>query len=508
MTFLAELDRPGSVYLEKFNLKLSGMRTLSTQLLGTMILAVILLTVSALKADEIELPEIGDHSGVTLSPEQERQIGQAFMRRLRRSVTIIEDPEVTTYIRSLGYQLVANSDNPGQAFTFFVVQDPNINAFAAPGGYIGIHSGLLENSQTESELAAVLAHEIAHITQRHLARAFEQRSRLSLPMTAAIVAAIILGAQSPDAGLAGLAAAQAGAAQLQINFTRSNEKEADRVGIQTLVRAGFDPFAMAAFFERLQQASRYYGTRPPEFLSTHPVTSNRIADATARAETLKPNPVKEHLQFYLVRAKLQVLTSDNHEQTVRQFNQALKTGRYRNEAATRYGYALALIETGNYSAARQQISQLIKQDGDNLAYRLALAQVEAAAGRFETAFKIYKEAQSLYPDDYAVVVNYASALLRGNRPQAARDLLKRQIQSGVDTGRIYHLLAQAEGDAGNRAEAHRWLAEHHYYNGQTEMAIRQLQLASKEASGDFYQRSKIEARLRQLQMEVKAEEDL
>ncbi|ADE16532.1 peptidase M48 Ste24p [Nitrosococcus halophilus Nc 4] len=483
------------------------MRKLPVQLLSTVLWAVILLTVPTLKADEIELPEIGDHSGVALSPEQERSIGQAFMRRLRNSVTIIEDPEVATYVQSLGYRLVANSDNPGQGFTFFVIQDPTINAFAAPGGYIGIHSGLIENSQTESELAAVLAHEIAHITQRHLARAFEQRRRLSLPMTAAIVAAIILGTQSPDAGLAGLAAAQAGAAQLQINFTRSNEKEADRVGMQTLVRAGFDPFAMPAFFERLHQVSRYYGTRPPEFLSTHPVTSNRIADAMGRAETLNPHPVKDHLQFHLVRAKLQVLASDNHEQTVRQFKEALENGRYRNEAATRYGYALALVATGDSSEARRQILQLLKKDGDNLAYRLALARVEAAAGRFETAFKVYKEAQALYPNDYAVVVNYANALLQGHRPQTARDLLRRQIQSGVGTGQIYHLMAQAEGDAGNRAEAHRWLAEYHYYNGQTDMAIKQLQLASKAASNDFYERSKIEARLRQLQMEINAEED-
>ncbi|WP_231561835.1 M48 family metalloprotease [Nitrosococcus oceani] len=477
------------------------------QLLSTVLWSVILLTVPILSADEIELPEIGDHSGVAISPEQERSIGQAFMRRLRNSVTIIEDPEITTYIQSLGFRLVANSDNPGQGFTFFVVQDPTINAFAAPGGYIGIHSGLVENSQTESELAAVLAHEIAHVTQRHLARAFEQRSRLSLPMTAALVAALILGIENPNAGLAGLAAVQAGAAQLQINFTRSNEKEADRVGMQTLVRSGFDPFAMPAFFERLQQASRYYGTRPPEFLSTHPVTTNRIADAMGRAQALSPQPVKEHLHFHLARAKLQVLSSDNYEQTVRQFSQALETGRYVNEAATRYGYALALVENGDPRKARQQILKLLEKNGDNRTYRLALARVEEAAGRFETAFEIYENAQKLYPDDYAVVVNYASALLQGHRPQTARDLLRRQVQLGTATGRLYHLLAQAEGDAGNRAESHRWLAEYYYYNGQPERAIKQLQLASKAANDNFYQRSKIEARLRQLQREVDAGEN-
>lgn len=476
------------------------------QLLGTLIGGIALLAIPFLSANEIKLPEIGDHSGVTLSPEQAHDIGQDFMRQLRNSVTIIEDPEITTYIRSLGYQLVANSNSPGQEFTFFIVQDPTINAFAAPGGYIGVHSGLIENAHTESELAAVMAHEIAHITQHHLARSFEQRSRLSLPMTAAIVAAIILGTQNPNAGFAGLAAAQAGAAQLQINFTRSNEKEADRIGMQILVRAGFDPFAMPTFFERLQQASRYYGTQPPEFLSTHPVTTNRIADATGRAAALAtPQPqVRNHFQFYLMRAKLQVLVSDNHEQTAHQFGQALKTGHYLNKTAARYGYALALIESGDPSEARQQILQLLKKDSECLAYRLALAQVETTTGHFETAFKIYKTTLALYPNDYTVVINYANTLLQGHHPQTARDLLRRQIQTGRDTGKIYQLLAQAEGDIGNRAEAHRWLAEYRYYSGQTEMAIKQLELASKAAGNDFYERSKIEARLRQLQREIKA----
>lgn len=470
--------------------------------------SIILLITPTLRAEGIKLPEIGAHSGVIMSLEQERHIGQTFMRRLRNSVTIIEDPEITTYIQSLGYRLVAHSDDPSHDFTFFIIQNPIINAFAAPGGYIGVYSGLIAISQTESELAGVLAHEIAHITQRHLARAFEQRNRLRLPLAAALVAALILGAQNPNIGLAGIAATQAGAAQLQINFTRSNEKEADRVGMQTLAQAGFDPFAMPTFFERLQQASRYSGIRLPEFLRTHPVTTSRIADALGRAESLDPPPVEEHLQFYLMRAKLQVLTSDNHEQTVRQFEQSLKTGRYREEVAIRYGYALALMRAGHSSKARQQILKLLKKDGDDLTFQLAFAQIEAAAGHFEAAFKIYEKIQALYPSNYAVIINYASALLQGNHPQEARDLLKRQVQSGLHTGRAYRLLAQAEGDSGNQAEAHRWLAEYYYYNGQTDRAIKQLQLARKNVGDNFYARSTIEARLRQLQKEAEAEEEL
>jgi predicted Zn-dependent protease len=208
-----------------------------------------------------------------------------------------------------------------------------------------------------------------------------------------------------------------------------------------------------------------------------------------------------------MRAKLQVLTSDNQGQTVHKFNQALETGHYLNEEATRYGYALALIEAGDRGEARRQILQLLKKDGDNLAYQLALAQVETATGRFETAFKIYQKTLTLYPNDYTVVINYANALLQGHQPQTARDLLKRQVQSGRETGRIYRLLGQAEGDIGNRAESHRWLAEYYYYSGQIGMAIKQLELANKAVGSSFYERSKIEARLRQLQIEIRAKKD-
>ncbi|CAH9015296.1 M48 family metalloprotease [Candidatus Nitrosacidococcus sp. I8] len=463
-------------------------------------------------ADEIKLPEMGDHSAVTLSPEQERRIGQQFMQQLRGAVPIVDDPELTTYIQSLGYKLVAQSDNGGQNFTFFIIKNPTINAFAAPGGYIGIHSELILNTQTEGELAAVMAHEIAHITQHHLARSFEHSSRLSLPMTAAILAAIIAGAASgnPDAAMAGLIAAQAGSTQSQINTTRANEKEADRIGMQTLSKSGYDPFAMPSFFERLQQASRYYGLEPPEILSSHPVTRNRIADAVGRAEKLVTNNTRQllvknenDLKFYLMRARLQVLSSEDDSETVKYFNQSLKTGHYLNKEATQYGYALALDNAGNRNEAKRQILALLERDKDNLTYQLAFAEIEESIGQLKTAFDIYKKALDLYPSDYTIVINYTQALLRNNQPHIARDLLRAQMELGQKNGWTYLLLARAEENIGNQAESHRWMAEYYYDYGQIGMAISQLKLASKSIGNDFHEHSKIDARLRELEAEVK-----
>jgi beta-barrel assembly-enhancing protease len=260
-------------------------------------------------ADLADLPSMGDTAGQLISPEQEKQFGESFMRQIRRSGKLVQDPELNDYLQQLGYRLAAASDAPGYGFTFFLVDDPSINAFAGPGGYIGVHTGLLLAARNESELAGVLAHEIAHVTQRHLLRAYEAAQRMSLPTAAALLAAILIGSQDSQAGQAALVGLQAASAQYQINFTRANEHEADRVGIQTLVRSGIDPRGMPDFFERLHQQTRLYGNRLPEFLSTHPVTTSRIAETAARAEAHAGEGRRDSLGFQLARTSLQVESS-------------------------------------------------------------------------------------------------------------------------------------------------------------------------------------------------------
>jgi predicted Zn-dependent protease len=251
-----------------------------------------------------DLPSLGEAAGRIYSPQQDQALGAAFMRELRQSDLILDDVATTSYLQNLGHRLTMHSESPGHGFTFFMVNDERINAFAGPAGHIGVNVGLFLAAESESELAAVLAHEIAHVTQRHLARAFEAADKLSLPTTAAILAAILIGTQDGQAGAAALTAASAASLQHQINFTRANEQEADRVGIQTLADASYDPHGMGRFFERLQKNSKLYGTQPPEFLSTHPVTTNRIAEAETRAASFSKIDVPDDLDFRLLRADL------------------------------------------------------------------------------------------------------------------------------------------------------------------------------------------------------------
>ena len=460
------------------------------------------LPLTSLHALDIALPEMGDSAGALVSPQQEYNIGQSFFWRLQQSVDLIEDPEVNTYLQSLGYRLVANSDSPSLPFTFFMVPDPSVNAFAAPGGFIGMNSGLIMTSQTEDEVASVLAHEIAHITQRHLLRSFEQSKHMSVPMTVAMIAAALLGAADPQIGTAAVMAVQAGGIQAQINFTRTNEREADNLGMLTLVRSGFDAQAMPTFFERLQQSSRFYtSSAVPEFLRTHPVTSSRIADARGRAVTY---PLKrqlgDNLQFYLIREKLRVMAAKDLKQLTRLYVDALDSGNNINNTATRYGYSLALAAQGDYTQARTVLQSLIDQDKDRLSYQLALADLEIAVGRLPAALMIYDNNQKLYPDDQALTLNQVSALLKANFPEKAVPLLQTQRMLGTSSRQLYKLLSQAKAAMGEKSQSHSWLAEYYYSSGRLEQAADQLRIAGDFSKRDEYQLAKISARLREVEM--------
>lgn len=458
----------------------------------------------SIHAGTVDLPSIGDSSGSVVSPEQERRLGEAFMRNVRQRMKVIDDPEINEYLQSLGYQLVANSDDQSRNFTFFIVQEPSINAFAAPGGFIGVHSGLILTTESESELAAVLAHEIAHITQRHMARTYEAAERMTIPMAAALLAAILLGSRDGQLGSAAIAAATAGSTQYQINFTRANEQEADRIGIEMLAQSGFDPRSMPAFFERLQQSARYYGNALPEFLSTHPITVNRIAESTSRADQYPRRQFPSSPNYYLARARLLALTEEDPHKAVAIFQEHLKNGQYRNEDAERYGYALALLAVGKHNEAREQIQKLRKKEPDRIAYRIAAAEIELAAGNTAASRRIYSESLELYPDNYSLTLHYAEALLRTGDAQKAKDILQDLTRNHEPTSEVYRLLARAASEAGFPAESHRSMAEYYYVNGQINAAIDQLSIALRKTN-DFYQASRIEARLQQLKEEASLE---
>lgn len=455
--------------------------------------------------DSLSLPNIGDTAGQLISPEQEKKFGEAFMRQIRNSVTLIDDPELNDYIQALGYRLAAASDSPGYGFTFFLVSDSSINAFAGPGGYIGIHTGLLLAARNESELAGVVAHEIAHVTQRHLLRAYEAAERMSLPTAAAMIAAILIGTQSSDAGQAALMGVQAASAQFQINFTRANEHEADRVGIQSLARAGFDPMGMPGFFERLHQQTRLYGSRLPEFLSTHPVTTNRIAESSARAESYGGSGRKDTLDFQLAQTRLMVATSTRHRELLDDYQRRAKAGTL--SPADRYGYALTLWHTGDHIGARRELTSLHHQDPDRLSFRIKLAQLALEDNDINTAVKLYEETLALYPNNSTATQAYASALIAQGKAGNARKLLRQLINRGENQNpSIYEQLAEAAALDGMQWESHEATAEHYYLNGQTHDAIEQLDLALAGDKLDFYNKARISARLKVFKTEAALED--
>jgi predicted Zn-dependent protease len=474
------------------------------------VLATLLLVCTASGTD-LQLPNIGDPSGQLITPKEERELGEAFMRQLRHSVPLVHDPEIDAYITALGNRLVASSDSPTTNFTFFVVKDPSINAFAGPGGYIGIHSGLFLASETESELAGVMAHEIAHVTQKHLLRAYDAASRMSLPSAAAMLAAILVATQDSEAGMAALASVQAASIQRQINFTRANEKEADSIGMQALSRSGFDPMGMPAFFERLQQTTRYYGDQAPAFLRTHPVTTDRIAEAQARVAQIKEAAGRkltyDSLSFRLTQAKLRVLVADDAKQALTYFEQEL-SAREKPDPAQRYGHALALQSVGRLTESIRILKEMIGADPDRIAYRLALADVELDQGKTQQALSEYTDALKLYPANPMIMGYYVSALLKAGQSEKAKNIAEEILRaSPAPSPQSYYLMAEAAGAAGDKADAYEAIAEYYYLNGQTRTAIQQLDLALRLPDLDHIQTVRIESRLNQFKAEALAEEE-
>ena len=350
----------------------------------------------AVDINKIQLPDMGDSSGTLISPVEEKELGDAFFRSLHAKIKINQDAEIQHYIQSIGQQLVANSDEPSNPFYFFIVLDKQINAFAGPGGYIGINSGLFLLTQAESELASVMAHEVAHVTQRHLYRAFEAASKLSIPTAAATLAAILIGTQSPALGQAALLAIQAGSIQFQIDFTRDNEKEADRVGMQTLANSDYNPRSMPVFFERLQQSTRYYGQGIPEFLRTHPVSASRISDTRGRSNKYPYKQYPDSKGYLLTKAKLRVITASDLKAPLAYFKAREHQGTKDQRAIARYGIGLVHLKSRQYNAAENIFQLLAKQYPEQPQYAYAVAKTAFEALQYQKALKLFKKAVSRF----------------------------------------------------------------------------------------------------------------
>ncbi len=454
-----------------------------------------LLVVSPTLADG--LPDLGDVSQADFSPQMERKLGETIMAQIRRDQSLMNDAELTEYLNNIGYRLVAASPDYRQDFEFFIIKDASLNAFALPGGYIGVHTGLILAAQSESELAAVLGHEIAHVTQRHLARMIDKEKQSMWTSIAAIAVAILASRSNPQMTNAALATAQATSVQNYLNFTRDHEREADRVGLQIMSQAGFDARGAETFFERLQKAGRAYDSNAPDYLRTHPVTSQRIADIQNRLDAIPYKQTVDSFDFHLMRAKLRALEG-TPAQAVAFFEEVLREKKYASEAAQHYGMAAALVRLRAYERADSEILKLRKLAAPHPAIENLAAQVKLAAGKSDAALAIYRNALHEFPNRRPLVYSYAETLLQSRHNNEALKLLSDEVRTYPTDVRLYRLQAQAYAALGKRLLSHQAQAEAYYREGNLPAAIEQLLIAQKTGEGDFYQLSIVEARLRQL----------
>ncbi|HZM44595.1 MAG TPA: M48 family metalloprotease [Burkholderiales bacterium] len=443
------------------------------------------------------LPDLGDVSQATITPLQERRLGENIMREVRADRTYYDEPEVTDYLNQLGQRLAARSLEVRQEFEFFFILDPQINAFALPGGFIGVNTGLVLAAQSESEVAGVMAHEISHVSQRHIARMLSQQKQALVTTIASIAAALLLSRVSSDAAQAAFVFGQAGVAQSQLNFTRDHEREADRVGLQLLGDAGFDPRGMATFFERLQKATRVVESAAPSYLRTHPLPFERIADIQNRIQDLPYRQVPDSIEFQLIRAKLKADTEPPRE-AMAFFEASLAERKFLSEAASHYGLAVSSLRANNLARARSELAAVVKLAPPNAVVETLSCRIARASGGIQQAEACYREAIKAYPRYRALVYDYADALLQARQPGAALQLIESRQQVLSADHKLYQLQARTYAALNRPLAQHRALAEAYARQGNFGAAVEQLQIGLKSGDGDFYQLSGAEARLREL----------
>lgn len=445
-----------------------------------------------------ELPDLGEASQAVFSAQQERRIGESIMNDIRASRELFDDAEATDYLNALGSRLVLQSQDAARSFEFFILRDSTLNAFALPGGFIGVHTGLILSAQSESELASVLAHEIAHVTQRHLARVIAGSQKNTLASLAALAVAILASRSNPQVANAAIATVQATSIQSQLDYTRDHEREADRIGLQTLSQSGFDVRAMADFFERMQKYGRLYENNAPVYLRTHPLTTERIADVQNRVETLPYRQVRDSLDFQLVKARVEAL-QESASQAVRMFESALAEKKFSSEAAQHYGLALALLRSKDYGRAEKELGLARKAAATpHPMFDTLAVQIKSAAGQMGVALESCRSGLKRFPQYRALIYTCAETQLQTPNPNEALGLINNALKTYSGDTRLHQLEAKTYAALGKPLQQHMALAEAYASRGNVIAAIEQLQIGLKHRDSDFYHSSIAEARLRQL----------
>lgn len=452
-----------------------------------------------------ELPDLGDSSQLIISAKEEQAIAKAILREVAVSPEIVQDIEVIDYLKNLGNRLVAYSPNKTQQFNFFVVNESSINAFAMLGGVIGVHTGLILAANSESEVASVLGHEIAHVTQRHLPRMIAQQKNDSIKSILGIALALLVARANPQLSAGTMTAASAMGVQKQLDFTRDNEKEADRVGFQILTDAGFDGRAMVSFFGTLQKGSRFSEGAAPSFLRTHPITTERISDMSNRVKDTRYRQIPDNPDFVYIKSKLRA-TNGTPQSAVDEFEGSIKDKRYMNEAAERYGLATAYMRKNDFVKARQEVEWLkINAKKDALIETLA-CKLEVATNHPVQALNLYLKALNLYPNHRALIYGLAELYLMTNEPEKTIKLINDKLNIYPDDSYFFELLSKAYSKEGKELLQYQAQSEAYYRKFNLPRAIEQMEFAARSKDGNFYQKSIVESRLKQLIFENSLEE--
>ncbi|MBD9642137.1 MULTISPECIES: beta-barrel assembly-enhancing protease [Pantoea] len=469
---------------------------LKKSVLAALIPTLLLTPALSARADVSDtLPDMGTTAGSTLSINQELQMGDFYVRQLRASAPLINDPLLNQYINELGQRLVAHANSVRTPFHFFLIQNDELNAFAFFGGNVVLHSSLFRYTDNESQLASVMAHEISHVTQRHLARAMEEQRR-NAPLTwVGALGSILLAMASPQAGMAALTGTLAGAQQGIISFTQGNEQEADRIGIQVLQRAGFDPQAMPTFLQKLADQSRF-SSKPPEILLTHPLPDSRLADARNRANQMRPVVVQSSQDFYMAKVRSLGMYATGRNQLTDDLLNEYAKGNVREQQAAQYGKAIQFLQAKSFDSAKRVIAPLLAKQPDNVWFLDIMTDIDIGLNQPQQAIAMLSSAKGSSSNP-VLQLNLANAYVEAKQPANASRILNRYTFAHPDDVNAFDLLAQASAAQGLRDEELSARAEGLALNGQLDQAISTLSSASAQVPLGSLKQARYDARIDQ-----------
>lgn len=446
-----------------------------------------------------QLPDLGSQAANFLSERDAELLGRSFIRSSRRQQPYVSDPELVDYINRLGNRLLEVSEDADKEYAFYLIDNNVINAFAVPGGHIALHTAILTKSETESELASVIAHEISHVSQHHIARKLETSRYDSWIALGALLAAAAAG--GADAAQAAFGVANASIIDRQLNYSRSFEAEADALGIRLLSRAGFAPVAMSRFFKRLLEESRINESHAPEFLRSHPLTINRIAESASRAEAYPKTAEPDQTEFLLMQAKAIASYAPDKKVAINHFRDKIEKGD--DSLATRYGYGLALSRDSQYQAARKEIKALRERYPNNASVRLVEADNELEANNIKQGLALLKDLyeQEVARGNHMIDIYYANALVLTERNKEAIPILRAALANNPEEPYFHILLSRAYGETGDEQRSFHERGEYHYLQGHYEFALKQFERAKKMATSE-YDKARLSARIEDVKFEM------